>query len=217
MKWLPSRCINENAVAKMLLVEMPTSAVEVDAARYPDREESFLFPHLLHYCSKFEPLPAITVRMEGKHPVVIRGHKYVEIARRLGRPTIRAVVAAPPDHPEVMALLERADTQRLSWDDIKATEATNPIPYAWHVFFFENRLSADDVLVFRNMVDDLFANVDENGVRVHYDDDLKLAEFRAKTPVTDESWARVHLAAFSRFSQERVRILSYQGRKFPTM
>lgn len=65
---------------------------------------------MVHYCEKFDPLPAVTVAVNAESVVVIRGHKYLLAARALKRPSIRAVVAAPPSsREEVSAFLARKD------------------------------------------------------------------------------------------------------------
>jgi hypothetical protein len=197
----------------ILIARIPVTAVGIDQVRYPDRDQSHIFDHLVRYCAKFDPLPAVTVVVEGASATVIRGHKYLQAALALGRPTVRAVIASPPSGGAVRAFLARVDVVLLDWDRIKAEEELERTPIGWHVFFFERSLSSAEKADFDDLVGALFAGVDRD-ILVAHDDTGPAAEFQARTPVTDEVWARRHLDAFSTFSRDRARIVSYQGRRF---
>ncbi len=82
------------------------------------------------------------------------------------------------------------------------------------MFFFERRLTLQEKEAFDARVALLFASVEPTAIRVHHDDDLKLAEFEARTPGGDHTWATEYLFTFAGFSREVVRIVSYQGRRF---
>ncbi len=99
----------------MLLVQVPVSAVSIDEERFPDRDTVHILEHLVHYCAKFDPLPAITVVVEDGKVQVIRGHKYLAAARALARSTIRAVVASPPSSEAVKEFLACKDVTVLDW------------------------------------------------------------------------------------------------------
>jgi hypothetical protein len=187
-----------------------------DDRRFPDRDDSQILEHLVHYCGKFEPLPTITVKVDAASAVVVRGHKYLVAARILKRPNIRAVVASPPSsREEVSEFLARNDVVRLNWNEIQAAESVKQTPKGWHVFFFERSLLPEEKRDFEERVAQLFCNAEgDTSVRVYFDDARKLAEFEAPTPVADQAWASQHLAVFESFSRERARIVSFQGRKF---
>lgn len=195
----------------ILLVQLPVAAVSIDEAKFPDRDESHFLEHLVRYCEKFEPLPAITVAVEGNKVKVIRGHKYLVAARMLGRPTIRAVIASPSASDEVKTFLARGDVTTLDWEAIKAKEDQEPNPRGWHVFFFARSLSSEEKLDFNQRVWTLFS---DRTISVVHDDVGPVAEFEAYTPVTDAAFAARHLETFKLFSNERVAIVSYQGRRF---
>lgn len=195
----------------IMLVEVPTGAVTVDESKYPDRDTTLIFDHLVRYCSRFEPLPAIGIVLDGRTVTVVRGHKYLRVAKVLGRLTIRAVVVGAPTREELDGAITAAGGRVLGWEGIRDAEQNEPAPMGWHVFFFARALSAVEKASFERVVSSAFPGV---AVRVDHDDAGPAAEFEAPTPVTDESWARRHLIAFSAFSQECVPIVSYLGRRF---
>jgi hypothetical protein len=122
------------------LIEIPVELVRVDEARFPDRDRSQVFEHLVAYLSLVDTLPAISVRVEPAGPVVTRGHKYLRAARRLGRPVIRAVVGRASAPDAVDALMRRPDVTELDWAAIEAAERAHPVAEQWHVFHFARPL-----------------------------------------------------------------------------
>ena len=58
----------------IILVEVDTDDILVDKSRFlPDLLERFvIYEHMLHYCSKFSPLPAISIQIENDAAFVIR-------------------------------------------------------------------------------------------------------------------------------------------------
>jgi len=196
----------------ILLVQIPVAAVSTDE-RFPDGDDSFIPEHLRYYCAKFDPLPAITIVVEEDRAIVVRGRKYLLVARDLGRTEVRAVVASSAEESDVKALLARDDVTILDWTRLEEAEELERVPRAWHVFFFERALAPDERMEFDSRVQSLFAEF-ENPVRVIHHDSGPVAEFEARSPVTDRAWAAKHLAVFTAVSRECVRIVSYQGRKF---
>lgn len=53
----------------ILLVQVSLDVVSLDAA-VPDRDDSQVFDHLLRYCAKSDPLPAITITVIGERSTV---------------------------------------------------------------------------------------------------------------------------------------------------
>jgi hypothetical protein len=203
-----------NLAMPILLVQIPTAVPSMNV-RFPDRDDSQILEHLVYYCSKFDPLPVIEIKVEGASAIVVRRHKYLVAARTLGRAQIRAAITSPPSSPEVRAFLARKDVRRLDWEAIKAAEDADRTPHGWHVFFFERSLSAEEKRDLEGRVARLFASVEGGAaIRMHHDDERKLAEFEAHVPVTDHAWVTEHLATFTEFSRGRVRIVSFQGREF---
>ncbi len=193
----------------ILLVQLPVSVPLIDNARFPDRDDSHIVEHLTYYLGKFEPLPAVTVTIEGKSATVVRGQKYLLAAKALGRRSIRAVVASPlASNEDVKAFLARADVTTLDLDGINVEEKT---PKSWHVFFFDRALSGEERRWFSERVCGVFS---VNDIQISYDDSCARAEFEADTPVGDPVWAVRYLEALTSFNSEVVAIRSYQGRRF---
>ena len=195
----------------ILLADVPPAVVSIDEFRFPDRDRTQIFEHLVRYCSKFDSLPAITILIENTKATVVRGHKYLLAAHALGRATIRAVITGSPTKQDFESFLSRTQSKGLDWETIKTAEARVPAPKGWHVFFFAHSLSSEQKIIFDEIVTILFP--DQN-IYVTYDEASPLAEFKAKTPVTDVVWMAKHLDAFATFSRVEVPIVSYQGRRF---
>jgi hypothetical protein len=197
----------------MLLTLIPADLITVDS-RIPDRDTSFVPDHLVYCLSKSELLPAVSLQIEGERATIVRGHKYLEAARILGRTSIRCVITSPPTSADVKQFLARSDVSILDWEEIRARESSDTTPVAWHVFYFDRPLSAVEKADFDSRVNALFEGIETAGVRVLHDDRGPGAEYRVKTPVSDEDWARRSLQTFAAFAEERVGITSYQGRRF---
>ena len=193
-----------------IILEIPTSVPVLDS-RFVDHDESLVQEHLTYYCSKFEPLPAITIRARSDAAYVIRGHKYLVAARSLGRERMRAVIDSSSDPHAVERLTARADIRRLDLTEIEKEEARDPVPLAWHVVFFIRPLSSAE----RADFDQAIVRLLGGPVVIAYDSSGVRAEFRVPTPVFDRDWATGFLAALSAFHREGVPIASYQGRSFP--
>lgn len=195
----------------VLLIEVPVDAVSIDENRSPDNDERHILEHLVRYCAKFDPLPAITVVLDGMTARVVRGHKYLLAARTLGRRTIQAVIAGAPPPEQLKSFLLQANGKELDWEAIRSAEEQEPVLTGWHVFFFARPLTGQEKRTFDEVVASVFCGQD---IAVIHDDSGPLAEFAARTPVTDVSWARRHLESFAGFSQDYVPIVSYQGGRF---
>jgi len=200
----------------IVLVELPVADSRINLSTHPCRDTGWIQEHLEYYCSKFDPLPAIGIEIDGSRINVRHGHAYVTAARTLGRQRMRAVVLSPPDRADVDGFLNRPDVKRLNVDEIRAREEADRTPRNWHVFFFDRPLSADEKGDFDQRVGTLFDPWQQgDAIRVHHDDARALAEFEANTPITDHGWARENLASFREFSHTRAPIVSYAGRRFP--
>jgi hypothetical protein len=204
------------------LVALPPELVTIDESRYPDGDKTWVYDHLMHYCSLFDPLPAIRILINENGPVVTWGHKYLRISRALRRPLIRALIKPGSNEDAKASLLQRADVVKLDWEEIDAIERATPVIDQWHVFYFERALSAREKRRFDDEVAAFFVaaprpawdEADTIVGQVQHDDSEHRAQFRARTPVADESWYRDFLAAVNRFSRNVAKIISYQGRRF---
>lgn len=195
----------------IVLLDVPLAALPVEDARAFEVEDGFVYAHLRRYCSKFEPLPAITVSIDDESVKLLRGFKYLLVAKDLGRPTVRAVVGGRSTPAAVARFVARSGSKVLDWHAIRAAEERDLTPVGWHVVYFARPLAPEEKAVFESVVAGfLGAQV----VRVVYDDSGPLAEFEAKTPVSDAAWIARTLGALAEFSRDCVSIVSYQGRRF---
>jgi hypothetical protein len=195
----------------ILLVQIPPELAYIDEARSPDRDRHYIFDHLLRYLAKFDPLPAIGIEIEQGKGRVVRGHKYLTAARILGRGTVRAVIVSPPTSEDVQQFLARPEVTVLDWEAIRAKEDEERNPRGWQIFYFERPLSDAEKRAFDSAVRELHEG---QTIDILHDDSGPVAEFEANISM-DEDWMRSHLATFLRFDREHVRIVSFQGGRFP--
>ena len=104
----------------MLLVQVPVSAVALDESRYPMRGDRHIFEHLVRYCAKFDPLPAIEVVIH-RQSIVHSLVEYVDgsVLAQLGNPDMRTAIAyalAWPERIEAgVAMLDLLQIARLDF------------------------------------------------------------------------------------------------------
>jgi hypothetical protein len=197
-----------------LVVELPTRMVKIDEDRFADLDHSLILEHLKYYCSKFEPLPAVTLRLIDQQAFVVAGHKYVAAAVALKRPRLRAIVDPASDAEAVSRLLALDDVRRIDLDALEKEEARDPVPLAWHIVFFERPLAPEQRAAFSKAMSELAGSTGGPPPNVAYDESGARAELRMPTPVFDHDWATDLLRALSDFHQTHVPIVSYQGRAF---
>jgi hypothetical protein len=196
------------------VVTIPVSVIALDTKQVAERDTSFVLAHLTRYFSKFDPLPMIGVRIDGAALLVTRNPEYVEAARALGRPRIRALVESHASPEDLERFLARSDVERLDWKVLLAEmDAADPSPMAWHVVYFERPLSVEEKQAFDREVA-LVGTADAMTAHVHHDDAGPVAELEAVTHVHDRRWVNELGYRLNQFSRNHVRIVSYQGRKY---
>lgn len=214
----------------MIVIDLPPKRVSIDETRFPDRDTTHIYEHLLHYCSLIppsHPLPAIDIQVERDSLVVMRGHKYLRIAKHLGRSTVRATIHTADsrnDQEAIAALLAMPDVKQVDWRAILKREGRTLVARDWHVFFFERALRLTEKQAFEAHVVGFFPplllrlkpNWKKQPVVTHveYDDTRNLAQFQAWTPVGVETWFNDYLHELGVFDQRYARIVSYQGRRY---
>lgn len=209
----------------MVVVELPLEIANTAIFSEPDRESSLIYEHLEHYCSKFaknSPLPAITVSEKGGELGIVRGHKYLQVANKLGIGSIRAIVTDGADAGVVKKLLESGNARQLDSGEIGRELHDTQVIEGWHVFYFESELSREQQKVFENQIVGFFRSLTSPLLagRLRKIDGLRFlgegrsCEFRASTPVGDPSWFPLFHSACLTFHREVARIASYQGRRF---
>src|SRR5262245_135016 len=171
------------------VVEVPVALAQTDELRFPDVDRALVQPHLTHYLSRCDVLPAVTVRVGDEGVFVVRGHKYLAAAIALGRPLIRAVVETQSPERAVGRLLARPDVRELDWGAIESAEAVDPVPLAWHVLFFERPLETREKAELAGAIDAVFRDYCPGGIAISYGCGESCAEFCAPTPVFDHDWS----------------------------
>jgi hypothetical protein len=208
----------------ILLVELNPNEISVDESLFPDQQkDSFIYEHLRHYCSKFYPLPTITVRVCAEAVFVIRGHQYLAIARELGQERIRAVVDQSSSKQYVHSFLDKPSVVQLNWEIARQEGYDTFVEFVWYVFFFERPLNQEEREIFEEQIVEFFrtiklpewAEVPENRIiDLSYPYSGYCAEFQAYVPIEDERWYSQSKAVVVNFHLKHIPILSFQGRKF---
>ena len=206
---------------ELVVFECNLDSLVVDERRYPDMDTHFIYDHLKYYCSKFRPLPTVTVSIDHDPPVIIAGHKYFKIARELGHKSIRACVGAGKPNARFEKFLRRQDVQLIDKSTLDREFEESEVMDGCEVFFFESPLSEDAKVAFESKIADFFRTHDSSllaGRRCHvspvsYSADSTRAEFTATIPC-GESWIRDFLSTCHDIDQNVARIKSLQGRRF---
>lgn len=207
----------------MLCFECRLDLLILDERAHPDLDRSYVYEHLKHYCSKFRPLPAVTISQASIPPVIVEGHKYYRIAQELGHDSIRTVMADRHVHRRLnkflsspgIRIIDRAEIDKELWD--------TRVLDAWHIYFFESPLNDRAKEEFKKQLTGYFELLksplldSRSGARVseiNFPFNDYCAEFKAITPVGDESWYRDYLGTTIDFSKRVAAITSYQGYRF---
>lgn len=195
----------------LLVVIVPAEILEIVDETPTDR--SYAYEDLLYLHSKSEQLPAASIRVVQGQAVVFRGAIFVRVARGLQKP-IRAVLDEEGSDSSLHTFLERADVRKL---DIREIESEYPVARVWHVFRFERALTEAETSLF---VDQICSPFDSLGTAMEpissltFDEKNCRAEFLAITPLDAPRLYRDLLSRCTRFSDQHVRIVTYQGRRF---
>lgn len=203
------------------LVEIESDKIVVDESRFLDdvMQSYVVYDHLRYYCSKFSPLPAISVQVESDVAFVVRRHWYLEIAKDLRIPRIRAVIENSVD-AAVQSFLLQPSVGQIDWQEARKAEEEASIGYSWYVYFFERPLTAEERGVFEVQIVDFFrrlelpgwAELDDERIRnLSYPQEGLCAEFQAFVPSGDERWYAASLSVINKFHKECVPLVSFQG------
>ena len=186
-------------------------------------EGRFIYEHLRYYCSKFRPLPAIAVRLEGDRLRIVDRHIYAAIARDLGDERIRAVLMGltfeelkERDFPNLPNLVSK---ETLDF------ELQEKLVSMWHVFYFGAGLSSKLVteidyrlrFFLKQSLYPIIGNRLDSEVVSHFDQAESRLEIRFPTPLENHAWATSYLELITSVSRELVPIASYQGQRFETV
>ena len=207
---------------KSHIFEVPLPLIH-EGERYPDQDRRHIYEHLKYMLSRPSsfPLPAINVELVGGVLMVVRGHKYLRIAREFGHPWIRAIIQTMADN-STEALRELPFGIRTIPREVLEREMTMPSVRSYHVYFFESPLDKESQQKFRKEVAGFFERVETPLIdpserrlfRWAFPFDGKCAEFEALIP-GDSSWCEAYLKVSQSFSRNVQRIVSFQGARFP--
>lgn len=207
----------------ILLVELDPKDVLTDEILFINKQkEQFIYEHLRHYCSKFYPLPTISVRVYKNSVIVTHGHLYLAIAKELGHQRIRAIIDINSPYCFIQKLLNRPSVIKLDWNIVRQ-EDNELVSYCWLVFFFKRSLNQKEKKVFEEQVVRFFEQiplpefVDESNDKIQvlsYPNFGYCAEIKAYLPWEDERWYSTSRAVLLNFHFNCVPIVSFQGRKW---
>lgn len=204
------------------VVECMLDALVLDERAFPDRDRSHVYEHLKYYCSKFRPLPAVTVRADREPAVVVSGHKYYRIAKEAADLSIRAIVRGDGRSDSVRRFLERPDVKVLGWDRIARETDAAPVVCGSQIYYFYDPLPESAKREFDERLAGFFRRLESallsrDALRVwgvEFGCGDTRAEFMARVPVADERWYGACRAAALRFDAEIARIWTFQGAQF---
>lgn len=127
----------------------------VEDERYPDRDSRHIYEHLKYTCSRPSPfpLPAVGLIHHENRLVVTRGHKYLRIARELGRPSLRAVLSTPALEAQ---LIQQFPGVQLVPNEVLEREQRLLVINDYHVYFFESPLGLSEQQRFLTQIGGFF-------------------------------------------------------------
>lgn len=182
--------------------------------------QNFIYEHLRYFCSKFFPIPSIMVKIEHNSILAISRSVYLQIAKDLNLPTIRAVINESSDKDAIDLLAEKKEITLLDYQKLRDTE--HFVNQSWHVFFFEQKLTQDEKDEFKNLVFEQFKsqsylseNEKNNAISsFNISHSGKCVEFKGLTPSENHDWANSFRQKLIDFHSKVAKITSYQGHKF---
>jgi hypothetical protein len=204
------------------MLELPVTAI-AESDRYPDRDARYIFEHLKYVCSLPSPfpLPAVVIDVVDGRCIVTAGHKYLRIARELGRSHHRCIVQRNSSHNEATILALVPGGARVAPDILQQEQNAMVVP-DYHVYFFHEPLTHEEQTRFRSEIAGFFERLQSPllkgaGARVAhcaFPFEGRCAEFTALVPVGDSSWFGAYRELSRRFSREVKKIWSFQGAHF---
>jgi hypothetical protein len=206
---------------KTYFLEIPVPLLHEDP-RYPDRDTRHIYEHLKYFCSKCFPLPAVDVVLADGRLLVTSGQKYVQAARELGYPWVRAVYRSQTVDPNVL-LAELPPGTHVIPRDVLERESAVQVSRDYHVYFFDGpltpvqqeRFHSDIVEFFERLETSLIRSGEKRVFEWGFPFGARCGEFKALVPVGDPSWLNKYLEASREFSRNVRRIVSFQGALFP--
>jgi hypothetical protein len=200
-------------------IEVSPAEVLLDNTQV-ERDDGFVYAHLKRYCSKFTPLPAITVNVVDGKLSAVRGHKYLAIAREMGHEAIRAVLQNG-GFDELKAQGVKGLLSALPESKLEEEQSTDVID-GWHVFFFKSPLSSEIAQAVRTrfscFLNETLPAALPPGMAISiessFDCEARCLELKFPTPVTNTRWLESFRAFCLEIHSTFFPIETYQGRRF---
>jgi hypothetical protein len=120
--------------------DVPIERVVVDETRHPDRDRMYVLDHLVDFHRLGVGLPPVHAQVDGDVLVVVRAHKYLGVARALGRRIVRAIVDARSDATAAVAAWP--GVARVDAAEVLRREREHPRYRQWHLIVFRAPPSA---------------------------------------------------------------------------
>jgi hypothetical protein len=202
------------------VVEISLAGLAVPAP-VVEADDWYVYEHLKRYCSKFRPLPAAMVALDGDHLIVVRGRVYVSIARDLGEDRIRAVLEGVTFEElrdrRVDGILTLVSSETLASEWSPGDELRS----CWHIFFFKSDPNPQVVAqidsrfrsFLRLSLPDVPGTMVDSAILSSFDVTGPCFEIRFPTPA-DRRWAASYLTFVTSISNELCAIETYQGTRF---
>jgi hypothetical protein len=204
-----------------LLLKINPKDIHEDLANFPDNEHSFVYEHLKYYCSKFYPLPAITVGLKKNRFFVSRGHKYLHIGKELSHEHILCVL--PDEYQSTLDLNPSVKVEIVNFKDFDPHFQSDRIDIFDHVYYFENTLSESQKFEFRKLIESFFCVLKYakhlgtafKGISpIEFGAEDKCAEFKVKLTNPSGEWTHLYRSVTMKFSEDVAKIHTFCGRLF---
>lgn len=199
-----------------MAIEIPPEAIKVpDGASYG---LGTVIDDLLHYCGVANIILPIEVVIDEGEAVVVRRLEYLDVAKKLGKNRIQAILRDPPSGTELEKFCRENDSKVVSLSEVVGRDMSADVVMGWHVFRFKRRVSEREAQAFYMLVDRVFCE-ERLGTKSRrwcicdfsLQEEGSVIQFRAPTPTNNHSWAAHFLAELNEYNLSTVKISTYQG------
>jgi hypothetical protein len=200
--------------------DAPTSIVVRDERTHPDRDATVVPEHLAEFYRLGGEIPAVRVVLEAGTVVVTGGHKYLDVASRLARPTVRIVLresAAVEAQVAAIPGMRRIDVQ-----EVLAAESREPEFDQWHLYFLREPFGPEVQERFETFIRDFFAEFSSDvGGRLYSVSGLEFRPrearicFKVRVSANENEWFGPYLGHQIEFHRTVAGIASFNGHRLP--
>lgn len=184
--------------------------------RFPDLDTSYVYDQLRYYSLLCKSVSTVGVQIIGGSVVAVRNHKHAKIAAELKLSKVQIVLEQGTE----------AELLRACEQDVEVAVEPAPARFhlKWHVLFFERRLSQQQQVMLKEIVercfvDELFARYPSETDSIHppklfFSHGESCAEFQGIVPMLDHPWAALLRESLEMFSRNEMSIRSMNGLKW---